>query len=169
MSIHFPLQPDSLRKCWPVSHPLTFDYASQKQGCFLSRTKSSRHSTSCCCLQAGLACCMQFDTRSAVTGMWDHTVQYSLLADRNTHEQSICFFFPLVRSRLLFFPQPNTAAYKLSPCNTFAVESCSVSCPMETIASGYLVLTWQSTHSIERCVSVARKITHVTSKCVSKC
>lgn len=168
MSIHFPLQPDSLRKCWPVSRPLTFDYALRNQGCFSSRTKRSRHSASCCCLQAGLACHMQFDTPSALMGMWSHPLQYNLLADINTHEQSICFFFPLFRSQLFFFP-PNTAAHKLSPCNTFAVQSCSVSCPMETIASGYLVLTWQSTHSTERCVAVARKIMHVTSKCVSKC
>lgn len=103
MSIHFPLQPDSLRKCWPVSRPLTFDYALRNQGCFSSRTKRSRHSTSCCCLQAGLACHMQFDTPSALMGMWGHPLRYNLLADINTHEQSICFFFPLFRSQLFFF------------------------------------------------------------------
>lgn len=51
------------------------------------------------------------------------------------------FSFHCLGLDFFFFSQPDTAAHKLSPCNTFSVQSRSVSCPMETIASGYLVLT----------------------------
>lgn len=51
------------------------------------------------------------------------------------------FSFRYLSLNFFFFFPPNTAAHKLSPCNTFAVQSRSVSCPMETIASGYSVLT----------------------------
>lgn len=88
----------------------------------------------------------------------------NLLAGINIHEQSYLLF-----SSAIFFPHPMQLHTNYLHVAHLVCNPVVLLVLWKTIAAGYLVLTWQSTGSIEGCVAVARKIMHVTSKCVSKC